>query len=1043
MRGEQHKSILLLALLAFFTAAPVAAEDTPVSLVPAAAEEPAAPQPQEAEKPPEKEEQQPSKSTAVVVRVGHHDTYDRVVFDWPKPVPYKVTRDGERITVHFSAAGHAQFPSFKYLTRMRGFTAGSDGDGHLTVSFIADAKAPLKDFFSESSIAVDVQQPSADAKNETVPAAPAPKVVAKPNPPPVEAVPTQNTKTDAAPEKAIAPPAPEPNKNPVAIGTSTTSEVPITLPSLALPISTSSPATIAPAPDKTTKSAPTLKIGKTPLLVASLDPHTSVRAAIWQRGGEGYVLFDRKLTLTLEALIAGFPAPLVALQPLDLPKASGFHFAMPKGSEIRATLDGTAWKIFLTKQQPDIPVSTSLIAQPDFALGARYILPMPDSTEPVRITDPVVGDDLIIVPLNESQSFSIMRQMAEFQIWPAAQGLVIKPLNDKIIVRAVSDGIEITSDAGLHLSPAKETGAAQQSSQKAKSAVSGKSIFDFAVWRGKSDESFTRARQRLQQTVVDVPERERDRARLELARFYFARGYGEEALALINYLGKQIPDLTLHNDFLALLGAANILASHPEEGLKDFDLMNIKDQPEIKLWQAVGSAQLRNWVDAEDKFAATEALLLGYPEPFYSRFFILAIESAIAVGNDREAADWLDQLESNHHNTNVEPAIEYLHGVLHAHSGRTQAASQAWKHVAASYDHLYKVRAELALIDLGVANLSLSPAQAADRLEALRFAWRGDDLEVDIMHRLGQFYIKAKNIKAGLAVLAQAEQLYPHSPMAPKIHDEMSQTFRDVFLSDLGKDLSPLEALTVYQQYRQTLMPSGNDGISVTRNLAERLTAIDLMDQAGDLLEDIARNKLKGEEKGRVAARLAAIRLIDHKPQLALDALDLSAGDFLPAGLQRERQLLRAKALSELHRDEEALAILEGDTRFPAMLLKADINMGAQHWNVAAKSLLDLVGPPPKPGETFREDQADWLVRAAIAMAMNGDQVGLDHLAIDYGAAMAGTRQNDTFRVLVQPEKPGQLRDISSAQSRIAEVDMFQKFLDSYRKSDDGPEAKP
>src|SRR6202041_1642810 len=111
--------------------------------------------------------------------------------------------------------------------------------------------------------------------------------------------------------------------------------------------------------------------------------------------------------------------------------------------------------------------------------------------------------------------------------------------------------------------------------------------------------------------------------------------------------------------------------------------------------------------------------------------------------------------------------------------------------------------------------------------------------------------------KAGLGVLSQAVQLYPNSPLTPTIRDEMSQIFHDVFLGELGKNLSPLDALTLYQQYRN-LMPTGADGIAVTRNLAERLVAVDLLDQASDLLEDLVKYKLQGTDKGHVGARLAA-----------------------------------------------------------------------------------------------------------------------------------------------------------------------------------------
>jgi len=1067
MHGKKLKLLAFAAILAFL-APPAWAEDGPVLLVPETAPQDV-PQPDvvapkakdekalPVEIPVAKPAARPVDTVRAVVnvRAAEHEQFDRVVFDWPRDVAYTVTRDGGRAALHFKSPADVRLGAASHLTRARGFAASTDAAGNLTVSFAIDPHATLKDFTSGHSVAVDIQGSAAQAN-----VVPVVSPAASPSPPPVE----------KKPEVAQVPEPPKPTP-PVAVPVSSPSiaqpEVPkeiavttkpaesapavskITVPVVAAPAPTPpaaapSPAAVTAAPVQTKPTVgsnagtkdPLPNLGATPLQIAAFDPHTPSRATIWARGGYGYIVFDRKFALSAEAITAGLPAPLVTLQALDLPKASGFRFALPTAADLHAARDGTVWKLFVMKQQSDVPVSSTLVAQPDFALGARFLLPLPAAPEPIRFTDPVVGDDLILIPLSETQAFSVARHMADFQIWPAAQGMVIKPWHDKLIVRASSDGIEITSDSGLHLSSSTDTGAAQQSTQKARAGVSGKSMFDFALWRGKPSETFTQTRQRLQQTIVDVPERERNRARLEFARFYFARGYGEEALGLLNMLAKDIPDLSSHADFLALLGASKIMAAHPEEGLKDLEASGITDQPEINLWQAVGNAEIRNWVVAEDKFAASEALLAGYPEPFYSRFYVLAIESALAVGNDREGADWLDHLETGEHAIAVNPAIAYLHGVLHAKSGRASAASDSWKEAQASTNHLYKIRAELALIDLGVANKSLTPAQAADRLEALRFGWRGDDLEVDILHRLGQFYIQAHNIKTGLSILAQAVNLYPKSPLTPKIHDEMSQVFHDVFLGELGKNLSPLESLTLYQQYRGTLMPQGSDGIAVIRNLAERLAAIDLMDQAGDLLEDIAKNRLKGEEKGRVAARLAAIRLLDHKPQGALDALDLSIGDFLPGNLQSERTLLRAKALSELHRDDEALGVLSDDSRFPAKLLRADISMHAQKWEEAAKVLLDLVGPAPRAGDTLRDDQADWLVRCALAYASMGDQVGLDKLAIDYGAAMAGTSLNNTFRILVQPEKSGQLRDIAAAQSRITDVDMFQSFLNTYRKPD-------
>ncbi|MGB9152603.1 MAG: hypothetical protein WCD70_05900, partial [Alphaproteobacteria bacterium] len=776
-----------------------------------------------------------------------------------------------------------------------------------------------------------------------------------------------------------------------------------------------------------------LELADAPMLVAVLDPHVPARTAIYQRADVGYIVFDRKLALSIPALENGIP-PKIDLQPLDMANNSGYRFTVPPNADLQATRDGTVWKIFLSKKQGAMPVTTALVAQPDFALGARFLLPLPDAPTPVHLVDPVVGDDLILVPLAQSEAFNATRRMSDMIILPAAQGLVIKPLTDKLIVRAVSDGIEITAEGGLLLSHAIDTGASMQSASRAKAAAMGKSMFDFATWSGKLGETYTDTRQRLQQTIVDVPEAERNRARLELARFYFANGNGEEALSMLNFLAKQVPDLRAHTDFMGLMGAAEILAHRSDEGLADLSLPGLADQPETELWQAVGLAQNRDWQHAEEKFAARESLLTGYPDPFFSRFFVLAIESAVAVDKDHEAADWLDFVTSAPHNPEVDPALDYLRGALHAKAGRAAAAQDAWKSVQASNDRLYKVRAELALVDLGVSTASLTPAQAADRLEALRFGWRGDDLEVDILHRLGQFYIEAKNIKAGLNAMAQAVTLYPASPMAPAIHAEMATIFHDVFMGDLGKKLSPLDSLTLYQQYRD-LMPTGKDGDVIMNNLAERLVAVDLLDQASSILEDLAKNRLQGEDKDRTALRLAGIRLLDHKPNDAIAALDIIGSDALKPAMQNERILLRARALSELHRYDDAKALLKDNTSQDAKLLRADIAMHGQAWGDAAKALMDLVGPPPSAGAPLTSDQAGWLINAAVAYALANDQTGLDKLAIDYGTPMATMPQNEMFRMLTQPEKTGQMRDLTAAQSQISQVDMFQGFLNGYRSA--------
>ena len=1000
----------------------------------------------------------PAPATAevkIVTRAGTHPTFERIVFDTPRSVAYVVQREGTKVTITFPVAAKMDLrPLTKAkLTRARDFT--TDGTDKLAVHFVVDEKAVIKDFISDSAIVIDVMGANTvAAPNEpkvppslAVPIVEPKATVETTKTPIAEAKPTEATPA-AAPSPAAAPTTPvEQNQ---AVAPVVNDEVspkagPALVPVAAAPaplapaaqiIEASSSEIIRPVLETVPKTKkPDLEIGFTPELVATLDPGTVTGAAIFTRGGYGYILFDRKLIFDLAAL-SDKKAPKVALELIDLRRTNGFRFVMPEGAEIRATRTDSAWQIYLSKQRNEISVSTALVAQPDFALGARMILPVPDAPEPVRFTDPVIGDDLIAVPLLETQAFNIPRHMADFAVVPSAQGLVIKPRHEKVTVRAVSDGVEITAIGGLRLSRSNDTGASQQSANKAKAAAAGKSVFDFAGWGSKPNETFTTTRQRLMQSTVDVPEAEKNRARLDLARLYFASGMGQEAVSLLNFLAQLVPDLPTHPEFMALRGAAHILANHPNEGLRDLSDSQLTYQPEIELWQAVAAAQLRDWATAEEKFNLTEGVLASYPEPFYSHFAVLAIEAAIAMDKDREAAEWLDRLEAGAYRSEIGPAMEYLRGVMQSKTGRSELAEVLWRSVAKSSDRLYKTRAELALVDLGVATNSLTPIQAAERLEGLRYAWRGDDLELDILHRLGNFYVEAKRFREGLTILGQAVRLYPDSPMTVKVREEMGVVFHDIFLGNVAENMTPVEALTLYQDFRE-LMPPGEDGKAVTRNLAERLVAIDLLDQAAGLLESQVKNSLQGEEKAKVGTRLAAIRLLDHNADAALAALDLSQVDGMSAALQNERLLLRARALSEQKKGDEALELLKGSDSQPARLLRADITMRAERWSAAVIALQELIGPPPGGDAKLTEEQAQWLVDCAIALSLANDVAGLDKLAIDFGAPMSITSQKDTFRILTRPEKTGQMRDIAAAQARLAEVDMFQSFLENYRAGED------
>lgn len=1021
----------------------------------------------------------------ITFRTGQHPDFDRLVFDAPKGMGYKVNRQGSEVTVSFSRPAKVSLNT-KALPRAANFQVvkGADGAENLVVRFTVPQTAVIKDFYSGSSIVFDVQAsakaalaqppvaiPQVKEEKKEAPSPPPPmaneKAVVKPEspktenkasqtPPPAKEVTpakTENVKPETAIEKTTVAPAeisPTPRPPEKETKAPETQAAPATQPAPASAGTAPTPQA-APAPnvehagDLPEQKAPSFKSmvpaietdpqaiaqirsilkESEPLPVAVLDPKIPIGAAIFARGGYVTILFDRKLVGN--SLISS-PPPRLKLEPLELPHNTGFRIAIPSGVGVRATRKETAWEIYLVPAGREAALSTSFVAQPEFALGGRLLVPTSDPPLPIFFPDPVVGDDLVILPFRETGAFTLKRRLADFHVIPAAQGLIIKPMHEKVIARATADGIEITAEGGLRLSPSRDTGLYSDQAHRA-----GKVLYDFERWQGAKGESFSTKRQKLMQTIIDVSEDERILARLDLARFYLAHGMGKEALSILQVIEKKLPEINRHPDFLAIRGGGHVISGSYRDGFQDLSHPSLRDLPEAILWKAVAQAGMHDWNNAFEQFVLTVDLLEDYPEPFRSRFMVWAVESAAATGKDKKVADWLTRMEKTGYDSNYEPAIRYLRGVLYSKGGRTDMAEKLWRQVVKGSDRLYKIRAELALVDLGVATKSLTPAQAVDRLEGLRFAWRGDDLELDILSRLGGFYLEAKDYRKGFKMLSQAARLFPDAPQTPIIRAEMVKTFEEIYTTDAGKDVSPIEALELYTDYK-TLIPAGEKGNEVRRSLAERLIDIDLLDSAVKLLEDLMKNSPTAEERVRTATRLAGVRLLDRKAQEALNYLDQSQGEApgVSAPLQVQRQLLRVRALSELGKYTEALAAMPNNQDKSTKLLKADIAMRAKNWYDTKNALLDLVGPP-RADKPLDEEQAGWLVSAAVAMAQSSDLDGLDKLGTDYGAAMASTSKAGLFKILTRPESMEEMKDLRGAQTRLSEVDMFRSVLDSYR----------
>lgn len=85
-------------------------------------------------------------------------------------------------------------------------------------------------------------------------------------------------------------------------------------------------------------------------------------------------------------------------------------------------------------------------------------------------------------------------------------------------------------------------------------------------------------------------------------------------------------------------------------------------------------------------------------------------------------------------------------------------------------------------------------------------------------------------------------------------------------------------------------------------------------------------------DRAKIGTRLALIYLFNHKDGEALLMLDDTENGAIPQTLALQRKIIRAKALTNLNREEEALALLKDDYSKNAILLKSEIFWNAGLW---------------------------------------------------------------------------------------------------------------
>ena len=1008
----------------------------------------------------------------VTLRVGEHETFTRLVFDWGQPVLYNISARDGRVTVIFDR--DAELPLARLRVDPPAFLVGASAasnNGRLSVAIDTVPGVTVRDFREDLNVVIDIVAPGRGAPPLVKAPAPPPKskseetdTAARPEAAP--SAPAKSAKQDAGTktsdtqkpdtQKADAPqPAAKPQQ--IASGTAVPAEpeagkreaepagekmAATDGPPEAGPGSEKAgPAAVQPAAVQPGALVPADHDG--PLNVAAELVGESVRlifpwpertgAAAFQRDGRIWLVFDAKRELDFSALTAGMskvlgPAELVAME-----DATIVQFQPPQRVLLAASEKGNNWVFTMgdTIVEPVRPVS---LFRGWSANGeAKVSLDLNGRGKVHWVRDPNVKDVLAIVTAEgPPQGMVAPRNFVEFAALATAQGLAFVSLSDDLYVRAIKDEVIVSRGAGLTLS----SGDVEEYADPETAAVTveepvqpGK--MDFQRWREAPGANYAERRQFYLDKLANAPADNLD-DQLDYARFLLAYQLGAEAIAVLRLAEKLSSDVALEPAYLALRGVGHIMMHRFDEALSDLSGKGLAQDPHAALWRGTAQAELGNMREARDEFDRAGRAFTEYEPDFQAMFRVKAAEAELAAGDLASVAYNLNEIPEETENNIWLAEAQLVRGLMLEAAGKADEALETLERLEKRAPRPVAARARFAKAKMKHKMGLLADAAFMQELQAIGFMWRGDDLELSVMARLGEMHVAMGEVEDGLRVMQTAVTNFPETDQARRIATTMTDTFSDLFLGGGADEMDPVEALSLYYDFRE-LTPIGQRGDAMIRQLSDKLVDVDLLDQAAELLQHQVDHRLRGIARAQVATRLALVRLMDHKPEKALEALRSTRQSLLPDNLADKRRLLEARALSELNLYDHALDLLSEMDTEEAEWMKADVLWSAQRWEETGRQVESALGNAWLNEREFPPKVRRMIMRAAIAYSLADDPAGLGRLREKFGEQMRAGSDAGKFAILSEPiERQGE--EFRRLAKEFAGADTLDEFVSTLGK---------
>lgn len=759
-----------------------------------------------------------------------------------------------------------------------------------------------------------------------------------------------------------------------------------------------------------------------------------VNMATFTRNGKIWIVFDHQNKFDVDVLKA--EAKHMAKEIYTLSHPAGAIVVIEPTEGVRHSLrkEGLLWILDLYTGKPPLfkIKNYTIFTQFDSLKNSYLFIPTPSAGNVMSFMDPEIGDIITVSTTSQlGQGIDTPYRYPDFDILQSSQGLAFILNSSDIMLNRGNSGITLKAmGRGLNISENLTNLKRNQFVSNASTSSEG-NAFDLQISSDLSKLNLDQVTEKFKKQILAARASEKNAIRLKLAQYLVHNGLGTDALFILNQMKKlKLPEAKTDR-FYALSGIANFLARRYDNAIDDFSQGNIPLSDEGVFWRTIAKSAKEYSEENNAIIFAHVSLMKDYPQPIKDQISIIAARNAIETGDDLTSQNFIDILSSTPERLkNLEPQIIYLNAQKLEMQGYMRNAVKQYKKLIDSDSAMFSAYARLRYTVISEILKFVETKDAIAELEKLRFAWGEKEFKIKVLNQLAKFYLKNNDYYNTLRVLNDQGFLIDEKQRKATAN-RMIKIFEDVFVSNHADSvMSPVKALALFQDFKW-LAPLSKKHYTIIQKLADRLVAVDLLPRAQELLLTLLyKPDLSEEDQAKVGARLAIIYLFEGKAGDAINAIEATAFSNIPEALKAQRNIIASRALSDLGRADEALALIKDDFSPQALIRKFEVYWNARDWDKASDTIKYLI-EEPVPGKPLSTEQINYILDWATTLKQAGKETVLIRLKNKFAPYFKGTAHQSAFNVLTNHLEEDKI-DVKAIKSVISDIKNFNDFARFY-----------